>query len=484
MPNLGLFARLPYELREQIWVELAPSPAQDMGNHKTDLSVLRASHYLHDEIDEVIYRGGKLEFNIDPVYHPSSNNLCTVFFRRRHRALDVTANSCPASWTLQSVASARACGFGSVAFHKFDQVVANIPSPDPNDIGELFCLWRKVRGLVSLFSGGTQIKHMLIRLLERESDGQNWIDNLEWPSKAYTPSLSGSTCQHDHDVPILPFCTLRNLASLRVETYSEELAELMDWDVIDGLVKLVRESNGESHSDNANKKRKRRGSDRAAQSASARSELERRDAFEYYWMHTLLWTYAEGSTTADLMRRETLREWARDGSESSFEKEVRRIMHKYPEFLGLRSTNVLRDMHCVAVCLNDAAKRRRLESAGESASAFASAADEERNGNDNDNDNDRAGNDEEDWEALLPAGLPVVETREFGLAVGPMIARQVYCDNIRDEAKYTSFHCLLQSWELKFQRSIWFYMKRNVRRRLGLPLLLSAREVDLKICVG
>ncbi|KAG5301246.1 hypothetical protein I7I48_01202 [Histoplasma ohiense] len=196
-------------------------------------------------------------------------------------------------------------------------------------------------------------------------------------------------------------------------------------------------------------------------------------------MHTLLWTYAEGSTTADLMRRETLREWARDGSESSFEKEVRRIMHKYPEFLGWRSTDVLRDMHCVAVCLNDAAKRRRLESAGASASAFASAfasaADEERNGNDSDNDNDRAGNDEEDWEALLPAGLPAVETREFGLAVGPMIVRQVYRDNIRDEAKYASFHYLLRSWERKFQRSIWFYVKRNVRRRLGLPLLLSDR---------
>ncbi|EGC43933.1 conserved hypothetical protein [Histoplasma capsulatum var. duboisii H88] len=108
-----------------------------------------------------------------------------------------------------------------------------------------------------------------------------------------------------------------------------------------------------------------------------------------------------------------------------------------------------------------------------SASAFASAADEERNGNDS--DNDRAGNEEEDWEALLPAGLPVVETREFGLAVGPMIVRQVYCDNIRDEAKYASFHCLLRSWERKFQRSIWFYVKRNVRWRLGLPLLLSDR---------
>ncbi|KAG5291296.1 hypothetical protein I7I50_08062 [Histoplasma capsulatum G186AR] len=178
---------------------------------------------------------------------------------------------------------------------------------------------------------------MLIRLLERESDGQNWIDDLELPSKAYTPSLAHSTCQHDHDVPILPFCTLRNLASLRVETYSEELAELMDWDVIDSLVKLVRESNDESHSDNANARRKRRRSDRAARPArpaSARSELERRDAFEYYWMHKLLWTYAEGSTTADLMRRETLREWARDGSESSFGKQVRRIMHKYPGFLG------------------------------------------------------------------------------------------------------------------------------------------------------
>ncbi|EER41968.1 conserved hypothetical protein [Histoplasma capsulatum H143] len=102
----------------------------------------------------------------------------------------------------------------------------------------------------------------------------------------------------------------------------------MDWDVIDGLVKLVRESNGESHSDNTNARRKRRRSDRAARSASARSELERRDAFECYWMHALLWMSAEGSTTADLMRRETLREWARDGSESSFEKALRRIMHK------------------------------------------------------------------------------------------------------------------------------------------------------------
>ncbi|EQL37056.1 hypothetical protein BDFG_01669 [Blastomyces dermatitidis ATCC 26199] len=523
MPNLGLFARLPYELREKIWAELVPTPVQDMSNSNTDLSILRASHFLHDEIDEVIHRRGTLEFDIDPVYRPTAD-LCTVSFRRKHRLLDHGGADCPSppvSWTLKSVASAKTRGFGSMAFHKFDQVIVNIPSPDPNDVGELFCLWQKVRNLVSLFRGGTQIKSLLIRLLERESDGQNWIDTLDWPSTAYTPAPARSTCQHDYDVPILPFCTLPNLKALRVETYSEEFTELMDWYVIDGLIKLVRDSNREREREresansggNAEAKPKAKslkdkfkvkGKGRASDKSrlSARADLERRNAFEYYWMHSLLWTYADGSRTADLMRRETLREWARDGCKSVFEKEICRIIQEYPEFLNRQSSNVLRDMHYVGVCLNAAARRRRLEydavsafacapaptpastpastsgsisgftarstSGSLSASTFPSdenkpmtAAEIEKQS-------------EEDWDTLLPAGLPVLETGEFGMAVGHLITDPVYYDSVReDRDKYEPFDRLVRKWGLRFRRSLWWHLKRRIHQKLGIPMMID-----------
>ncbi|PGG99092.1 hypothetical protein GX51_06432 [Blastomyces parvus] len=489
MPNLGLFARLPYELREKIWAELAPAPAQDMSNPNTDLSILRASHFLHDEIDEVIHRRGTLEFDIDPVYHPTAD-LCTVSFRRKHRLLDhggANNPGPPASWTLQSVASAKARGFGSTAFHKFDQVVVNIPSPDPDDIGELFCLWQKVRGLVSLFRGGTQIKSLLIRLLERESDGQNWIDRLEWPSSAYTPTPDCSTCKHDHDVPILPFCTLPNLKALRVETYSEEFAELMDWDVIDGLIKLVHGSNGERERERESGKfeakakslkAKFKGKFKASDKArlSARADLERRNEFEYYWMHSLLWTYADGGKTADLMRRETLREWARDGCDSVFEKEICRIMQRYPVFLNRQSSNVLRDMHYVAICLNAAAKRCRLESEAASSSASASASTSTSTSPSDETQPMTATQIEkqhaEDWDALLPAGLHVIETGEFGMAVGHLLSDPVYCDSVReDREKYESFDRLVRKWGLRFRRSLWWHFRLKIHRKVGIPML-------------
>ncbi|PGH29391.1 hypothetical protein GX50_07848 [[Emmonsia] crescens] len=470
MPNLGLFSRLPYELREQIWAELAPSLAQDKSksnhNHKTDLSILRANHFLHNEIDEVVYRRCTLEFDIDPVYNRTSK-LCTVFFRRKHRLLNHggAANPLPASWTLNSVTSAKACGFGSIAFHKFDQVVVNIPSPDPNDMGELFCLWEKVRGLVSLFCRGTQIKNLLIRLQERKSDGQNWVDNLKWPSKAYTPSPVHSTCQHDHDVPILPFCTLRNLMSLRVEAYSEEFAELMEWDAIDTMTKLVCDANSDSDSDSSNDEDKQ----------SARAEAERRVAFEYYWMHALLWTYVDGGKTADIMRRETLREWARDGSEAVFEREIRRIMHTYPAFLSRQSTNVLRDMHCVSLCLNYAVQRPGVlmtARAAAAASSSTSSSPGTTNEKNKDEDGEEVEGEEEHngWKALFPTGLPVMMTGEFSEAVGQMIVDQVYRDSIRREEGYGSFDRLLRKWEHKCQRSIWWHLKRKVYRRLGVSM--------------
>ncbi|OJD17569.1 hypothetical protein AJ78_02320 [Emergomyces pasteurianus Ep9510] len=468
MSNLGSFSRLPYELREQIWAELAPTPAQHMSNHensrKTDLSILRANHILHDEIDEVIYRRCTLEFDIDPVYQPAAK-LCSVSFRRKHRLINRgdAANACPASWSLDSIASAKARGFGSIAFHKFDQVVVNIPSPDPNDMGELFCLWEKVRGLVSLFSGGTQIKNLLIRLQERKSDGQNWIDNLEWPSKAYTPSPVHSTCQHDHDVPILPFCTLRNLMSLQVETYSEEFAQLMDWGVIDAMVRLVRDAN--SRCDDA--------TGRDDDKQSVRAEVERRAAFEYYWMHALLWTYVDGGKTANIMRRETLRKWARDGSETGFEKEIRRIMRKYPAFLSRQSAHVLRDMHCVAVCLKHAVQR------SEAMLTTSASPSNNENKNNNGKDDEREEEEEEEerddgWNALFPAGLPVVATREFDESVGQMVMGKVYQDSVRVDEMSGSFDRLLRKWEHGCRRSIWWYLKRNVFQHLGVSMRYEA----------
>ncbi|OJD27868.1 hypothetical protein ACJ73_00727 [Blastomyces percursus] len=507
MPNLGLFARLPYELREKIWAELAPTPAQGISDSNTDLSILRASHFLHNEIDEVIHRRSTLEFDIDPVYHPTAD-LCTVSFRRKHRLLDHGGADCPSppvSWTLQSVASAKARGFGNMAFHKFDQVVVNIPSPDPDDVGELFCLWQKVRGLVSLFRGGTQIKSLLIRLLERESDGQNWIDRLDWPSTAYTPAPARSTCQHDHDVPILPFCTLPNLKALRVDTYSEEFTELMDWYVIDGLIKLVRDSNRERERANAGgnaeaeakakslkDKFKGKGKSKASDKSrlSARADLERRNAFEYYWMHSLLWTYADGSTTADLMRRETLREWARDGCKSVFEKEICRIIQEYPEFLNRQSSNVLRDMHYVGVCLNAAAGRCR--SASEAVAALDSApaptpasipssiaSSDSGSTSPSDDTKPRTAAEiekqsEEDWNTLLPAGLPVLETGEFVMAVGHLITDPIYCDSVREDSeKYEPFDRLVRKWRLRFRQSLWWHLKRRIHQKFGIPMMID-----------
>ncbi|KLJ12557.1 hypothetical protein EMPG_12412 [Blastomyces silverae] len=79
---------------------------------------------------------------------------------------------------------------------------------------------------------------------------------------------------------------------------------------------------------------------------------------------------------------------------------------------------------------------------------------------------------EEDWNSMLPAGIPVLVTGEFGMAVGHLLADPVYCDSLREHSeKYEPFDRLLRKWEKRFQRSLWWHLKKKVHRKLGIPMM-------------
>ncbi|PGH05865.1 hypothetical protein AJ79_06707 [Helicocarpus griseus UAMH5409] len=416
--KLGQFGRLPYELREQIWDALAPTgrevfiaqrewDEENSGQRKANFNILCANRFFHDEVSEVIYRRSTLEFDINPFYRPKAR-LCKVFYKSKFRPEDEKVTA----WHFDSVDEARDSGFGHFPLHRLDEVIVNIPSPDPEDFGELFCLWTKIRDIVNLLSGWTRVNRLVVRL---QKDGwRNWLDYDGEPSVAYSASPVHSSCIYDHDVAILPFAALRNLKCLEVKTYSHEFTNSMDWAVINWLEYLV-EKNEET----------------------ARADLDRKAAHEFYWMHEQAYLDVRGFTSC-FVRLELVRQWALYGSRAGFESEMMRIMDEYPEFIDGDIISALRTMHNAEVM-------RKI-------TAFAP---------------ELLGEDIGD--VSLSIGIlqsSVVDNLWYGKLL-LLLARFVRSITMTD-MRFMTFNRALRRWEARCEKSVWERLKAKIGGRVNV----------------
>ncbi|PGH07052.1 hypothetical protein AJ80_08065 [Polytolypa hystricis UAMH7299] len=145
----GLFSKLPYELREQIWLEFLPvgrttsSTSTTRKSAEADLRVLRVSRDLYAEISNVLYAKTCLHFNLSPSFPESPDLWCTVSFKRCHnrggtkkdndgnRRVTADARHTGAVWRLESNALQIDARFNSFPFSKIATIEVSLSAPDP-----------------------------------------------------------------------------------------------------------------------------------------------------------------------------------------------------------------------------------------------------------------------------------------------------------------------------------------------------------------
>ncbi|KAL1849492.1 hypothetical protein Plec18170_007399 [Paecilomyces lecythidis] len=303
---------------------------------KTDLSILRASRALYDEISRLLYENISLTFSLAPA-HQNSGSWAVVALKQNKKHSNGKHTNTQPLWCLESLADAKSRGFDNLPFHKIETVNVKLYAPNPKKEGEIFFLWRKVTDLVTIFKKARHINNLTV-WLQKGLDG-DWFDKWMIPHTSAFYQTANQRC--DHDVVFLPFCTLRNVAEISLKTHSKELEDAIDWAIINVAIKSVRDGSWESVSSFRDYKIRGHNVDRAV-------------AGDYLSMHIYLWRYPQ-EPEADLARRDFLSTWYEQGTsgKSEFESQILRITAEYPEIVKAYDPQMeyLDDMHTTMVCL-------------------------------------------------------------------------------------------------------------------------------------
>lgn len=178
-PSLGNLSRLPPEIRLQIWshfslkqTQFGPVDLVPLTSIEPRLALLRASHRIHDEVTEHLYRNVALRFQIDPSY--------------QHRSWLTVKSNIGISWHLQNVDDAVSRGFGAFPYEKLKAIRINITAPDGRDPGQIVCLWKKCQDLGELLGKSFGGLRNIEILLKNRKDLQWFQDGLPQMSVSAT----------------------------------------------------------------------------------------------------------------------------------------------------------------------------------------------------------------------------------------------------------------------------------------------------------
>jgi hypothetical protein len=227
-PGYGVFAKLPYEIRRQIWLEFLPVRSQDApspleNSAKVCLNVLRASHDIHAEVSEVLYRKTRIHFDLSPCeYRDEQRQLwCTVrlntpcqrpaetgVFRLEHNRSD-----------------RKVCRFDKFPFHKVEAVEVSFSAPKCNS--HLVWMWRNAVRTMQMFAIPSERPRFTVTVRLRD-DGPRWTSRLP-------PMLPN----YSYNLLVLPLANARDLKQMRVEATSPSLEQNMDWREIEWAMGVV-----------------------------------------------------------------------------------------------------------------------------------------------------------------------------------------------------------------------------------------------------
>ncbi|EGE01246.1 hypothetical protein TEQG_00299 [Trichophyton equinum CBS 127.97] len=186
--SLGDFSKLPYEIRELIWLEFFPAsqkkepeapPNTARTSAEVDLRVLRASKGLYNEISNIIY--SKTHISFDPSFSLEENEAlwATVRFKRRVRRHIIDHG---AFFRLENSSSKRDTRFDNFPFDK----VASIEI----DVSRLPRFASNVVRIIELLERSPALSPMVIRY-QRHSYS---IYRRNGPMDPYPDNRHGPAC--------------------------------------------------------------------------------------------------------------------------------------------------------------------------------------------------------------------------------------------------------------------------------------------------
>ncbi|EER24337.1 hypothetical protein CPC735_057070 [Coccidioides posadasii C735 delta SOWgp] len=392
---LGLLSWLPYEIREQIWLEFLPAGADP---EKTDLRILRTTRYLYNEISEIFFLHSRLEFILSPRQTLRDSGL-TVLFYRQKSFRDTRPVWEPARWDLETMADIRDRGFYNVPFHKIPKVVVSIAAPNYHEGCQLYSLWQKARILADLLRMGSIIEKLEIRLQPRGLfDWGMWC----WAS---------STGRYDHDVVVMPFCALPNLLSLEIKHDPLTDNRALDWETMNWAM------------------------------GRPLPDIDGRMAEDYFWMHCELLKWIHGPV-ADVQRRDFFAHWFLQGRSgySPFESEVARIVSAYPEIIRVHNfdMDIIHEAHQTMVCLYyHCRKRAQARLGGDSTWIFPEP--------------DMTTWDPQLWYLCFPRGIPRSTSRRYRDDIKPLVGcylPNAYKRIVRAGGLFSTMPFLIERWFL------------------------------------
>ncbi|OJJ45039.1 hypothetical protein ASPZODRAFT_168135 [Penicilliopsis zonata CBS 506.65] len=240
--SLGLFARLPPEIRIQIWNEFVPTGEDRYGvwykkveryGQRTDLAILRTNRQIYDEITSIIYHHtARLEIRFSCCY-AGMKCLAEVHFQRRRQQFE------PAVWIFESLTDARDRHFDRFPFHRLKELVVVLyplnPHPYRVPPENMLALLRRILDIVTLLREGSEIKNLTIRF-EKETEGEDWFRQGRFNETVQSIDLG-------HDAMAMPFCTLRNITDINLEAHCPKLRKEIDWTMINAGIDAVRDRN-------------------------------------------------------------------------------------------------------------------------------------------------------------------------------------------------------------------------------------------------
>lgn len=257
--GLGVFSRLPYEIRELIWLDFFPV---DHGDKLTpslseymDLRILLASSRLYQEISDVIFSKTRMVIDLSPPSDSGKRFWGALRLRRRVRK----GIFCDGPvWTLNCWAKGRERRFDHFPFCKLAAIEIHISNPE--DENGFFWRWRNVIRTLELLDTsllppivirlqkGKELslqdtyvncagydlhnRQVLKQLKYRKRKMLSWVDTcyglVPYPDGGYN-----SRGWYIYDILALPFYSrLRGAPSIRVEVHSDEIRRKIHWTTI------------------------------------------------------------------------------------------------------------------------------------------------------------------------------------------------------------------------------------------------------------
>lgn len=313
--GLGVFAKLPSEIRLMIWNELCPS---GWHRHKTDLAILRASKRIYAEaLDQLYMSIEELTFFIKPEFDRYKDLSYRGFEMRNkgHRSDDGESRGDSPRWIFSSAQDALSRGFQYLSLHIIPCVVC-IEAPDPEDPGQLICLALRLQQLVDLLQSIN--KRPISRLVVRLGDLDQWVHG---ENKKPNFSLTGAYAGHNHltyiqsdvDAVIFPFYTLDNVRTVLLDKDTAKL--ICSSDILEKAQTVIYDKSTMIIFNTS--------------SPEAPKHIGLRNIIFNFYLHHRLDTVP--GRTANMLRLDRFVHW----SEHEHEESLLRLMEKYPVELSL-----------------------------------------------------------------------------------------------------------------------------------------------------